>query len=45
MNKEKTEMLITDPATGEVRPKTEEDTLPNRICIDGVCFIKRKGAK
>ena len=43
MNKEKTKTLIADPATGAVRPKTEEDA--DRICIDGVCFIRRKGAK
>ena len=44
MNREKTEMLIADPATGEARPKTEEDV--DRICIDGVCFIhKKKGRK
>ena len=44
MNKEKTEMLIADPATGEVRPKIERNI--DRICIDGVCFIhKKKGRK
>ena len=40
MNKEKTEMLIADLATGAVRPKTEEDV--DRVCIDGVCFVHKK---